>query len=408
MDSKETPETNQWPRLLVIVPDRLSDIIAKGELQPDYYNPGRVFAEVHILMTNDDSPDAKMLKGLVGDARLFVHNYPDNLNIVGRQPEWLTRRRLRRWAEGGVKIARKIAPNMIRCHGADWNAYLASRFKNRLGIPYVVSLHINPDVNPVRRFIKSDLSPSEARHNRFYEYLEREALRNADLVMPVYKPILPYLERLGVERVEVCYNVLNKLYLREKTDYALHDPARLIYVGRLFDLKDPSNIIRAVKQIDTLEFTIVGDGPIRPRLESLVTELGLTNRVFFRPAVPNNELCDLLAQSDIFAVHTEHWEISKSVLEAVLTGLPTIVNRRIGDPVPEFVEDNFILLVDNTPEAYQKAIESLLSDDNARTSLGRAAYDHAQANWAPEVTETKVTKIYRQMLNGNIPNGGQQ
>ena len=41
-------------RLLVIVPDRLSSILDKGEIQPDYYNPGRVFDEVDILMTNDE------------------------------------------------------------------------------------------------------------------------------------------------------------------------------------------------------------------------------------------------------------------------------------------------------------------------------------------------------------------
>src|SRR3546814_10632107 len=134
-----TADDGKRPVLLVIIPDHLSDIIAKGELQPDYYNPGQVFDEVHILMFNDDRPDLKVLQYLVGDARLVVHNYPDDLTLVGRRPEWLTGRRLRRWAAGGVEIARKIAPAMIRCHGADWNTFLASRIKAELGIPYVRS-----------------------------------------------------------------------------------------------------------------------------------------------------------------------------------------------------------------------------------------------------------------------------
>lgn len=398
MPIETTADHEKPPVLLVIIPDRLSDIIAKGELQPDYYNPGRVFDEVHILMCNDDKPDLKVLQYLVGDARLVVHNYPDDLTLVGRRPEWLAGRRLRRWAAGGVEIARKIAPAMIRCHGADWNTYLASRIKAELGIPYVVSLHINPDVNPVRRFLKPGLTPAEARHNRFYDYLEREALRNADLVMPVYKPILPYLKRLGVARVEVCYNVLNKLHLRKKTDYALHEPAQIIYVGRLFDEKDPANIIRAVAGLEGVHFTIAGDGPIRPRLETLVAELGLSGRVTFRPAVPNDQLCDLLAESDLFAVHTEYWEISKSVLEAVLTGLPVVINRRIGLPVPEFEEGDFLRLVDNTVEDYRAALGELLSDHEARAALGRRAFAHAQVNWAPAVTEAKVAAIYRRIL----------
>ncbi|RLJ68001.1 glycosyltransferase [Sulfurisoma sediminicola] len=385
------------PRLLVVIPDRLSDIIAKGELQPDYYNPGRVFDDVHILMCNDDRPDPEALKYLVGGAALTLHNYPDDLNLVGRRPEWMTEWRLRRWARGGVDIARRIRPDLMRCHGADWNTYLASRIRAELGIPYVVSLHINADVNPVRRYLKPQLSAAEARHNRFYEHLEATGLRNADLVMPVYRPILPYLKRLGVARVEVCYNVLNGLHLKKKADYRLHQPARIVYVGRLLEEKNPENIMRALVRLPDAELTIVGDGPIRPRLEQQAIDLGISDRVIFRPAVANDELCELLAEQDIFAVHTEYWEISKSVLEALLTGLPLVINKRIGEPVPE-LEGDFAVKVDNTEEEYFAALHHLLHDDAARGELGQRALAHARANWAPEVTEAKYAAIYRSFL----------
>ena len=62
-------------RLLVCVPDRITDILVKGEYQPNYYNPGEFFDEVHILMTNDDRPDLQALQRTVGRARLFTHNW---------------------------------------------------------------------------------------------------------------------------------------------------------------------------------------------------------------------------------------------------------------------------------------------------------------------------------------------
>ena len=385
------------PRLLVIVPDRISDILAKGEYQPRYYNPGEVFDEAHILTITDDRPSLAGLQRTVGGAKLVVHSYPDDPTLVGRRPEFAIDWRLRRWARGGVEIARKVKPALVRCHGADWNAYLASRIKAELGIPYVVSLHINPDVNPVRRYAKAQLSPAEARHNRFYEHIEREGLRNADLVMPVYKAILPYLERLGIERVEVCYNVLNQLHLRDKTDYALHTPARIVYVGRLFEDKNPENIIRAVARIPSAEFTVVGDGPIRGRLEALTKKLGVVGRVRFAPAVANDELCRMLAEQDIFAVHTEYWEISKSVLEALLTGLPVVINRRHGPAVPE-LEGDFVLMVENTEAGYYEALGRLLTDHGHREALGRRAFAHARSLWAPAITEAKYAAIYRRFL----------
>lgn len=388
------------PRLLVIVPDRISQIIEKGEYQPGYYNPGDVFDEVHILMTNDDAPDPAALQRTVGRARLVLHNYPDQTGMSTQRWSFLKGRRLRSWARQGVEMARRIAPDMIRCHGSDWNTYLASRIRSELGIPYVVSLHINPDINPVRRII-APKTPAESRHNAFYDYLEGEALRNADLVMPVYKPILPYLARMGVTRAEVCYNVLNRDFLRQKIDYDLSSPPHVIYVGRLFTDKDPSNIIRAVASIQGLRYTIVGDGPHREVIAALIAELGVGDRVKLLPAVPNDELCELLVKADIFAIHTEYWEISKSLLEALLTGLPVIVNRRIGEPVPEFAEekkDAFLSLVENTTEAYHAALSHLLEDHAARAALGQRAFAHAQANWSPAKTEAKFGGIYRDML----------
>ncbi len=384
-------------RLLVIVPDRISEILAKGEYQPCYYNPGEVFVEVHILMTNDDRPSLADLQRTVGSASLFVHNYPDNLNLVSCRPAWLRNIRLRKWAKGGVDIARSIKPDLIRCHGSDWNTYLASRIKAELGIPYVASLHINPDINSVRRIVKPHLTSEEQRFNAFYEYVERSGLWNADLVMPVYRPIVPYLERLGVERVEVCYNVLNNKHLRVKSDYGLHSPARIIYVGRLFEDKNPHNIMRALVRLPGVVFTIVGDGPIRPRLEQLAVDLCIADRVVFRPAVANDELCELLVEQDIFAVHTEYWEISKSVLEALLTGLPIVINRRLGEPVPE-LEGDFVRMVENTEEAYFKALHQLLTDHVGRAALGQRALAHALANWHPTITEARYAAIYRSFL----------
>ena len=384
-------------RLLVCVPDRITDILVKGEYQPNYYNPGEFFDEVHILMTNDDQPDLQALQRTVGRARLFTHNWSDDLTLPPMKRSWLAPWRLRKWASGGVEIARRIKPDLIRCHGADWNTYLASRIKAELGIPYVTSLHINADVNSVRRIQGDNLTPEQKRHNAFYNYIERAALRGADLVMPVYQPILPYVKRLGIKRVEVCYNILNGDNLRTKNDYRLHDPVRVINVGRVIDDKDPTHIIEAVIALGDAQLTIVGDGAKHPAIEAMVRSRGWSHRVTFRAAVPNDELCAMLPDFDIFAVHTEYWEISKSLLEALLTGLPCIINRRIGQPVPE-LQGDFVKLVENTSEGYRSALAELIANDAAREALGRRAFAHAKANWSPAVTEAKVVAIYRSML----------
>ena len=108
-------------------------------------------------------------------------------------------------------------------------------------------------------------------------------------------------------------------------------------------------------------------------------------------------MCASLPGYDVFAIRTDYFELSKSLLEALLTGLPVIVNRRPGAPVPELT-DEICMLVENTADSYRTALEKLISDHALRERLGRAAFAHARDHWAPEKTEAAYVEIYRGLL----------
>jgi glycosyltransferase involved in cell wall biosynthesis len=84
-------------------------------------------------------------------------------------------------------------------------------------------------------------------------------------------------------------------------------------------------------------------------------------------------------------------------LEALLTGLPIIINRRMGEPVPE-LEGDFVRMVENTEEAYFRSLNQLLTDHEGRAALGRRALAHARAKWDPVITEARYASIYRSFL----------
>jgi glycosyltransferase involved in cell wall biosynthesis len=195
----------------------------------------------------------------------------------------------------------------------------------------------------------------------------------------------------------VAYNVINPTHLRQKGDYGLHRPVRVVSVGRLIPKKSPAQLIEAIGSLSDINLTIVGDGPDRDSLRAGVAAADLGSRITFMPAVANDKLCGMLADFDIFAVRSDYWELSKSVLEALLTGLPAIISRRPGQPVPELADD-ICVLVDNTPEAYRAALNGLISNDVKREQLGRGAFAHARANWAPETTEAVFVDVYRNLL----------
>ena len=376
--------------LLVIVQESMTALVRKGELTPRYYNPGNVFDDVHILLTNPDRPTVEDLQPSVGTARLTVHNLPFDSRLFVRTLGWRPLL-LRSWAAQAVAIAREIRPALVRCYGSHLNAFLASEIKRCLGVPYVVSMHTNPD----DMLVVGKLDAKARLSARCLERASRLALRNADLVLPVYQGIVPYLKRLGVRRWKVAYNALNSAHLLPKEDYRLHSPIRAVCVGRLIEGKNPDNIIRAIARMPDASLTLIGDGDLRPYLQDTAAEGGAN--VIFRPSVPNAEICESLKDFDIFAAHVDYYGIAKTLMEAMLVGLPVVTNRRPGGSVEE-LEGGSAVLVDNCVDGYYNAFQRLVGDDAAREEQGQRGRGHASECWAPEAAEGAVAGIYRELI----------
>lgn len=372
--------------LMVIVPHGLSEVVSKGEIVERYYNPGELFSRVDIVMTAHDQPDSALLAPMVGHAELHLHSVPipDGLfrRTLGFRP-----RLVKGWTDQIVRIAERVRPALVRCHGAHLNALAARRIRHELGIPYAVSVHINQDEDIRGR---AATVADRVRLGAMVP-MERAGLQGADIVLPVYEPILPYLHRMGVKRLEVAYNVVGGQYLRRKESYTLHDPVRVISIGRLFAAKNPQNLIRAANDLEDVELLVVGDGPCRAELERIACD-----RVRFEPAIANDQLCALLAEQDIYATHSEYWEVSKGVLEALLTGLPVLLNRRAGRPVPEL--EALCMFVDDTVDGYRQGLRALIDDGKLREKLGREGRKAAEARWSPGRTEAHYVEIYRRLL----------
>ena len=385
--------------LLVIVPDRLSDLVAKGEITPGYYNPGHLFGEVHLLMTTDDQVDPAAVQPMVGEAKLSLHRLPIGrgwrLAALAGRPQLL-----RGWASAAVRLAERIRPALVRCHGNWWNGYLAVRIKECLEIPFVVSLHINPDVDVRRR-----VSGWKARlWTRALEPVERLVLQRADMVLPVYEAIVPYLARMGVDgRWTVIHNAVN-VRAGCKDDYRLHRPIRLVSVGRQLPGKNPEAIIRALRLLPEAQLTLVGDGEYHARLCRAAAACGVADRVIVHRSLPNEVLCGRLPEFDLFVAHSDYWELSKAVLEALLAGLPVVLNRRQGPVAPE-LRNGLVKLTDGSPEGYAQALRHLIEHEAERERLGREAAAYARRHWAPEAMEAKTADIYRQLANTFRPDG---
>lgn len=374
--------------LLNIVTDRLSQIITKGELIDRYYNPGEVFDQVHILMTNDDSPDIKALQRTVGNAELHLHNLPSSISLLAKTL-WRPLL-LKNWAQNAVQRAEKIKPDLIRCYGNFLNGVPAVEIKKKLGTPLFVSLHTQPDETRANQY-------ADFKTKVFYSLsksLERYTLRNADMVGAVYGSIENYTTRLGIKNVKRTYNVINNDNLSLKQDYKSTGPLKILHVGRLVPGKNPESIIKALPEKDAI-LTVIGDGSKREDLINLSEKLGLKSKVTFKKSVSNDELCRTMKDYDLFAVHSQYGEIPKTVLETSLNGLPILANYKKGNPVPEY-KDGWLKMVEDNAQGYGEGIDFYLKEEN-RNRMGQAAAEYAQKHWNPAVTEKIFADIHKEL-----------
>ena len=383
--------------LMVIVPDKISDFVRKGEIIPRYYNPGNLFQEVHILMTNDDRVDPAAVQPMVGDAKLVIHNLPTGTDTFIRSFGWRPAL-LRRWAAPAVQLAQKAKTELVRCHGNGLNAFAALEIKRALGIPYVISLHGNPDVDYNRGRLGRTWKRKIA--GIAIESVEIASIKNADFIVPVYSPIVPYLEKHGVNKYEVIYNAVD-CGDTVKTDYAVGDRVKAICVGRQESLqKDPSPIIEAVAAVPSIDLTLIGDGDLHEGLRALADSLGVSGRVHFIRRMPNAQVLKEMAAADIYVYCSDNWEISKTCIEASLIGLPIVLNRRRGGLAAELVGDH-VLAVEQSANGYREALERLIADKRERERLGRNAASVAHARWRPTTMEARYVAVYRNVLDAS-------
>jgi glycosyltransferase involved in cell wall biosynthesis len=381
-------------RLLVIIPDRLDDLVRKGEITERYYNPGNLFDEILLIKTIADTVDVKDVQKMAGNARLTMVDLPAPTfkQSMGYMPFMMND-----WVNKGIELARDFKPDLIRAHSNLSSGYLAAKIKLALHVPMIVSLHTQPDVD-MRGYTKWWPTWENRLVYERYRVFEDLTNKTTDWMLPVYDAGMVYCKNHGVKRAVICYNALNPTHISLKTDYSLHNPVRILCVNRLIEGKNPDNIIRALKLLPDAELTIIGHGTLADYEKKVAEEAGVSSRVHFIPSVPNDELCGMYKDFDIYSSHIEWWGIGKSTIEALLTGLPVVLNNREGGPDPVEYTPDIIKLVPNNPESFAASYRALIEDKQTRETLGLNAQRVAEERWSPRRAESRFVNIYQQAL----------
>jgi glycosyltransferase involved in cell wall biosynthesis len=153
-----------------------------------------------------------------------------------------------------------------------------------------------------------------------------------------------------------------------------HAP-RLLHVGTLTPVKDQATLLSAFARVrqgcTTATLEVVGDGPLRLRLERLADDLGLGPSVSFRGDVDHADLPSVYRAADICVVSSRHEAQCMVAVEAAACGVP-VAGTRVG-VLPELTR---AVSPVGDVEALTAAITSSLHDTAAMMAVSevRAAF----------------------------------
>lgn len=175
-------------------------------------------------------------------------------------------------------------------------------------------------------------------------------------------------------------------------------------VGRLAEVKDQLTLVRAFARLiedtpcfrDRVRLALVGDGPMKQEVRSLVESTGLQDLTWM-PG-PRDNVNEILRSFDIFVLPSMNEGISNTILEAMATGLPVIATDVGGNPELVKCGKTGLLVPASDPEAMANAIKDYLDDPHMMRSHGRAARERVETSFSLETMVDRYMSIYDSML----------
>ncbi len=265
-----------------------------------------------------------------------------------------------------LDLIREEGFDHIHAHWATYPATAAWIFKSLEGLPYSFTAHAH-DIWLARPLLEEKIEGA-----RFVATISEFNRRY----------LLPHAGcDPGKLRVIHCGLDLRRFPVRWE-DPALPCP-RILAAGRLDEIKGFPHLIDACRELSRrgvpYQAKVIGDGPLRAKLEDQVRAGGLEDRVTLSPALPQEELAREIRASTLFvlpSIRTPSGNqdgIPVVLMEAMALGVPVVSTAVAG--IPELIQSgvNGVLVEPGSPRDLAEAIRSLLADRSARERLSRAA-----------------------------------
>lgn len=168
-------------------------------------------------------------------------------------------------------------------------------------------------------------------------------------------------------------------------------------VGRLVYYKGFDVLIRAAADLPDLRLVILGDGPLRADLQTMIETLGLRGRVTLGGGVSAADLAAHYAAAEFFVLPSTHRSETFALVqvEAMAAGLP-VINTSLPTGVPEVSLDGLtgLTVPPGDLAALTQAMHRLWTGPELRARFGAAARQRALDVYSARAAAERMVNLY--------------
>lgn len=298
------------------------------------------------------------------------------------------------------RLLREQSPAVLHLHLPNVSAFWALLLPRARRIPWVVHWHADVPVASLNRGVRW--------FYHLYRPFEQWLLRRAAVIIassPPYLQSSPSLQPFRQRCQVVPLGIPEPLPAGPAPTAPLQQkaPLRVIAVGRLTYYKGFDVLLRALAQSPDATLEIVGDGELRQKLQTLIEQLQLSERVTLLGNVSDHELDQRLRASDCLCLpsieRTEAFGVV--LLEAMARRKACVVTAVPGTGMSWVVQHEHTGLVvpPNNIDALANALTRLAANRALCQSMGEAGLARCQAQFTINASATAIANIYRELTD---------
>jgi len=351
-----------------------------------------------------------LLKELCINSHLLLINDPrwqideEGLNRIEHKCISINGRLDFSWIRSVAEHIQSYNPDLIMTHGfnAHFVALMAQRKLNKR-LPIVCSYHGPYHAENLKKVLLGFA------YERFTEYFFR---KHALAVVTVANHARMQLIKRGIpsDKITVIHNAVKDLSPQQpatdlRLKWRLHwnikdDDILIGAVGRLDPIKGQKYLIRAFRSIGaqykSVKLIIIGDGPERARLETLIRKSPFADRIIMAGNIPNAD--QVLPAFDIYVLPSLSECHSIALLEAMRSGLPIIATLVGGNSESIINEREGLIIPPGDSGSLAAALIRLLMDNTLCNRLGRDARERYLRDFTQDVMFKKTAAWFMTCL----------